>query len=389
MESVTPPVFSRVFGQRDAVTILARAADALTGEAQMTHAWLLVGPPGSGRSVAARAFAAALQCRQGGCDDCATCRTVLAGTHADVHPVTPAGLSVGVDEMRELVLRASTSPVAGRFQILIIEDADRLTEAASNALLKAIEEPPERTVFLLCAPSVHPDDVPVTIRSRCRLVLLRSPNTHDIAAGLAMRDGVPVETGEWAAAAAQRHVGRALRLATDEQARERRAAVLAIPRTLTDIGACFEAANALIAAAEAEARAEVSILDEKENEELAIALGGGGTGKGSTAATRGTAGIKRELAKKQKSRATRSQRDALDRALVDLAAFYRDVLTVKVGANVPPIHPDMAPVVAAAAAKWTPESVVRRIDAILACQSAIEENVKPRIAVETMFLNLL
>ena len=142
----------------------------------MTHAWIFTGPPGSGRSVAARAFAAALQCVHGtGCGECPGCHTTLGGTHADVRLVVPEGLSIGVGEMRALVLRAASTPSGGRWQVVVIEDADRLTEAAGNALLKAIEEPPPRTVFLLCAPSTHPDDISVTIRSRCRVVPLRQP----------------------------------------------------------------------------------------------------------------------------------------------------------------------------------------------------------------------
>src|SRR5262245_33703936 len=144
-----PPVFADVVGQEAAVVTLAAAvvaADAIVrGEPAppgvMTHAWLFTGPPGSGRSVAARAFAAALQCPRGGCGDCSECHTTIAGTHADVRFVVPEGLSIGVSEMRALVLRAASAPTGGRWQVVLIEDADRLTEQAGNALLKAIEEP--------------------------------------------------------------------------------------------------------------------------------------------------------------------------------------------------------------------------------------------------------
>src|ERR1051326_3690504 len=184
-------VWADVVGQPDAVAVLraaaAAASDIVDGTATsspaMTHAWLFTGPPGSGRSVAARAFAAALQCPNGGCGTCTACHTALAGTHADVRFVVPEGITIGVAEMRGLVLRAQTAPTLGRWQVLLVEDADRLTEQAGNALLKAVEEPPPRTVFLLCTPSTHPDDVSVTIRSRCRTVTLRTPPGHGTAAG--------------------------------------------------------------------------------------------------------------------------------------------------------------------------------------------------------------
>ncbi|HEV7826170.1 MAG TPA: DNA polymerase III subunit delta' [Mycobacteriales bacterium] len=390
-------VFAGLVGQDEATGTLRRAAVAaahivsgeVTSSPDMTHAWLFTGPAGSGRSVAARAFAAALQCEHGtGCGDCAGCRTVLAGTHADLRLVVPDGLSILVGEMRALVLRAASSPSGGRWQVVLIEDADRLVEAASNALLKAIEEPPARTVFLLCAPSTHPDDVAVTIRSRCRLVSLRSPSAEAVAAVLADRDGVDPATARWAAQASQGHVGRARRLAADPDAQSRRRDVLSIPRSLTSVAACFTAAERLVAATEAEAKASLEGVAEKEIADLKQALGAGGTGKGAAGAARGTAGVVKDLEKRQRSRVTRAQRDALDRALVDLAAFYRDVLAVRLGAAVPAVHPDVADLATAAASRWTPESVLRRIEAVLACREAVEVNVKPRIAAEQMMLAL-
>jgi DNA polymerase-3 subunit delta' len=354
----------------------------------MTHAWLFTGPPGSGRSVAARAFAAALQCPNGGCGACQACHTTLGGTHADVRFVVPEGLSIGVGEMRALVLRAASSPTQGRWQVLLVEDADRLTEAAGNALLKAVEEPPPRTVFLLCTPSTHPDDISVTIRSRCRLVTLRTPPAEAVAGVLHARDGVPADVATWAAAAAQGHVGRARRLAADPQARARRDAVLAVPRRLTGIGACFDAANALIEAAESEAATATTDLDAREKAALETALGAGGTGRGTAGAARGTRGQVTDLERRQKTRATRSQRDALDRALVDLAGFYRDVLVQALGAPVAPVHADLAEQSTAAARRWTAEGALKRLEAVLECRTAIEANVKPRIAVEAMMATL-
>jgi DNA polymerase-3 subunit delta' len=272
--------------------------------------------------------------------------------------------------------------------VLLVEDADRLTEQAGNALLKAVEEPPARTVFLLCTPSTHPDDISVTIRSRCRVVTLRQPPAEAVASVLRSRDGIPADRATWAASAAQGHVGRARRLANDPQARQRRDAVLAIPRKLTGIGACFDAASALIAAAEAEAANATAELDAREKAALETALGAGGTGKGAAGAARGSKGQLNDLERRQKTRATRAQRDALDRALVDLAGFYRDVLVRTMDSPVSAVHVDLAEQSAAAAKAWTPDSALKRLEAVLACRTAIDENVKPRIAVESMMLTL-
>jgi DNA polymerase-3 subunit delta' len=377
-------VFDELVGQDEARRVLADAA-AGTG---MTHAWLFTGPPGSGRSTAAVAFAAALQCPENGCGECHSCRTALGGTHPDVTRVIPEGLSLGVDQVRGLILDASRAPTSGPWQVLVVEDADRLTEAAANALLKAVEEPPERTVFLLCAPSVNPAEISVTIRSRCRVMNLRQPPPGAIADLLVARDGLDRREAELFAAAAQGHVGRARRLATDAEARAKRHDVLQIPRRLTGLGACFTAAVELIEAAEAEASGTYTEQSVAEKEALETALGKGGTGKGASKAARGSAAALKELEKRQKTRDTRAQRDSLDRALVDLAAFYRDALAAGFGARVDPVHPDMADTTRAAASKLSAESLLRRIDAILNCRRAIEANVRPRIAVEAMMLSL-
>jgi DNA polymerase-3 subunit delta' len=388
-------VWDVVVGQPDAVAVLQAAAlaasrvvDGSSQGAAMTHAWLFTGPPGSGRSVAARAFAAALQCPSGGCAECAACRTVLAGTHADVHRVVPEGLSIAVQEMRAIVRTAARRPSAGRWQVVLIEDADRLTEAASNALLKAVEEPPVRTVFLLCAPSTHPDDVSATIQSRCRVVSLRTPSPEAVASVLVSRDGVDPERAAWAARASQGHVGRAKRLALDPDARARRSAVLSVPGSLTSLSAALFAADGLVTAAEEEARAISSGLDGPESDALKLALGAGGTGKGAAAAARGSAGVLKELERRQKSRATRTQRDALDRALIDLAGYYRDVLAVQFGAGVPAAHPDFAASVRTVASALSPEQALAKLEAVLACRTELELNVKPRIAVEALAVAL-
>jgi DNA polymerase-3 subunit delta' len=380
-------VWSQVIGQP---AVVAELREAVSNPAAMTHAWLFTGPPGSGRSVAARAFAAALQCPAGGDGTCHECRTVLAGTHADVEVIVPDGLSIGAKEARELVRVAGRAPSQGRWQVIVVEDADRMTEHASNAVLKMIEEPPARTVVMLCAPSLHPDDVPVTIRSRCRVVALRTPPVEAVAEVLVRRDGVDPALASWSAAASGGHVGRARRLARDEDARLARKAVLDVPLSLVSLAACLDAADDMVGAAQEETDEATAGLDAPETEAMKASLGYGARGPGMAAASRG-AGALKELEKRQKSRATRLGRDSFDRALVDLAGLYRDALVLdSLDGGEPPMlmHPDRRADAEELARRIGAEGALRRIDAILGCRLALEQNVKPRIALEALTVAL-
>ncbi len=384
----------------DAPAVLPDAVAPAVPGAAMTHAWLFTGPPGSGRSVAARAFAAALQCTaddvEPGCGVCLGCHTVLAGTHADVEVVTPQGLSLGVREARELVARAALMPAGRHWQVILIEDADRLTEGAANVLLKAIEEPSPRTVWLLCVPSAQ--DLVITIRSRCRVVALRTPPTDAVASVLVSRDGVSPVMADFAA----RHPlvmsgGRA-------GWRPTRRRVIGgtrccnCPSALTDVGRCLAAASDLVKDVGVEAAAVTSLLDEAETASYKEAFGEGGTatgvGRGSSggAAARGAlrsaAAALKELEGRQKSRATRTQRDALDRALTDLAGFYRDVLVVQLGAGVDIANVDEADAISALAGSSSAESTVRRLSAVLNCRTSLEANANPLLTVEALTLAL-
>ncbi|MDH2387655.1 DNA polymerase III subunit delta' [Streptomyces sp. HNM0663] len=374
----------------DSLVTAAAAGEAAPAASKMTHAWLFTGPPGSGRSTAARAFAAALQCvspdralgGEPGCGFCDGCHTTLVGTHADVEVVRTDLLSIGVKETRDLVRRAQLSPAGGRWQVIILEDADRLTEGAANVLLKAIEEPAARTVWLLCAPSL--EDVLPTIRSRCRHLTLRTPPVAAVADVLVRRDGIAPEAAEASARATQGHIGRARRLATDERARARRSAVLKLPLRVADIGGCLKAAQELIDAAAEDAAQAAEEIDAKEAEELKAALGAAAGGR----MPRGTAGAMKELEDKQKRRRTRTQRDSLDLALSDLTGFYRDVLALQLGSGVALANEDVRDSLDRVARDSTPERTLRRIEAIVACRQTLGRNVAPLLAVEAMAVAL-
>ncbi|MFI8290656.1 DNA polymerase III subunit delta' [Streptomyces sp. ms191] len=377
---------------RDADTLVTAqaAGDPGPDASKMTHAWLFTGPPGSGRATAARAFAAALQCVSPdralggvpGCGFCDGCHTALIGTHADVEVVRTDLLSIGVKETRDLVRRAQLSPANGRWQVIVLEDADRLTEGAGNVLLKAVEEPAPRTVWLLCAPSL--EDVLPTIRSRCRHLTLRTPPVDAVADVLVRRDGIEPAVAQAAARATQGHIDRARRLATDERARARRATVLKLPLRVADIGGCLKAAQELVDAAGEDAKQVAEEVDVKETEELKAALGGGQGGR----MPRGTAGAMKELEERQKRRKTRTQRDSLDLALTDLTGFYRDVLALQLRARTPLANEDVRDAVERIARDTGPERTLRRIEAVLACREALDRNVAPLLAVEAMTMAL-
>ena len=373
-------VWSDLVGQSAAVAVLQRAVRGDTHA--MSHAWLITGPPGSGRSNAARAFAAALQCDQGGCGRCRSCRMVLGGSHPDVTLVSTEQLSIGVKEVRDLARRSMMSPTVGRWQIVVVEDADRITEAGANALLKSIEEPAPATVWLLCAPT--PDDVIVTIRSRARSLTLTTPAVSEVAALLVRRDGIDPQTAEQAARAAQGHIGRARHLARDEKARARRDDVLRIPMRLATVADCLRAASVVMASAQEEAAEQTADIEVRERAELEQALGMGTRG----ARPRHTEAALKDLAAEQKLRVKRLERDAIDRALTELTTWYRDVLSVQLHSGAELVNIALADGIGVDAARTTPDRTIARIDAILACREALAGNVAPLLAVEAMMVIL-
>jgi len=348
----------------------------------MTHSWLFTGPPGSGRSNAAVAFAAALLCEKGGCSVCTNCLTVKDGSHADIELIRTEGLSIKVDEVRELITRTSWSPSVGNYRVVVIEDADRLTESAANALLKVIEEPGARTVWLLCAPTLT--DVLPTIRSRCRHLTLRTPSIDAVTKLLVERDGIEPKMAKFAASAAQGHIGRAKYLATNEEARKTREKILNIPFAVKDLSSVFSASYSLLELAKELAISESEVRDEQELIKLKESYGS----TGSKLATGGSKAVK-ELEKEQKTRSTRLVRDNLDGALLDLLTVYRDVLLVQSHSKDLLINSDMIDQIHEIAASSTSEFTVKIINQILEVRANLARNASPALTIEALISELI
>lgn len=380
MTTVTASVWDTLVGQRRAIESL-RAA--VSGQA-MSHAFLFTGPPGSGRSNAAIAFAAALQCEEDppGCGTCHSCHTVLAGSHADVTVVRTERLSLGVDEVRDLVRRSALSPVGRRWQIIIVEDADRLTDQAANALLKAIEEPSERTVWMLCAPTV--EDLLPTIRSRCRLVTLTTPSVEEVADFLTRVDDVEPALASYAARASQGHIGRARALARDEGARHRRKEVVSIPAGLTSLAACMNAAQNLVETTQEEADLITGELDARERADLDASYGVVERGRRPREYSPALAALERA----QKARAKRRHLDVVDRGLMDLVSMYRDAIAMAAG-GASLVNEELRRDVETIVRTSTPELNLRRIGWIFdAREQMLEFNVPVPLALESLMVAL-
>jgi DNA polymerase-3 subunit delta' len=377
----TGSVWSGLVGQKRAIEALRAAA---SGHG-MSHAFLFTGPPGSGRSNAAIAFAAALQCDEQppGCGTCHSCHTVLAGTHADVTVVRTDRLSIGVDEVRDLVRRSALAPVGRRWQVMIVEDADRLTDQAANALLKAIEEPTERTVWMLCAPTV--EDLLPTIRSRCRLVTLTTPSAEDVAGFLVRSEGIEPTLASYCARASQGHIGRARALARDEGARNRRKEVVSIPARLTSLASCMNAAQNLLETTQEEADLITGELDARERADLDASYGVVERGR----RPREYAPAVAALEKGQKTRAKRRHLDVVDRALTDLVSVYRDAVAVATGAPGVLVNEEFRADIDQVVGSSTPELDLRRIGWIFdAREQMLEFNVPVALALESLMVAL-
>ena len=371
-------VFDSLIGQDEAVATLSKAA---SGNA-MTHAWLITGPPGSGRSTIALAFAAALVCPNGGCGTCLDCKNAIAGTHVDIEHIVPEGLIYSVEDTRALIERAALAPSRSHWHIIVIEDVDRFRAEAASTLLKSLEEPPPATVWLLCAPTS--DDVFETIRSRCRQVVLNTPSLDSIAQQLVSRYGIDSKMAKFAARAAQGHIGRARALASDKSVRDRRDEILDMPTRVHSVVSCFEMAASIVANANADTDAIVEPLDEQDEENIRTAYGDGAEGfKG---VERQIKSAVKALEKRAKDRRRRVLSDQFDRVLLDLTGFYRDVLVIQSGASVDLINEENRQKVEKVASTSTPEQTLKRIDVIRETRDNLLANVNPVSAFESMLV---
>lgn len=384
--------FDVIIGQDAAVHELQHAAaDAnrklLSDESSaMTHAWLITGPPGSGRSTLALAFASALVCSQGGCGTCIDCRNVLSGVHADVEHVIPEGVHYSIANTVALIERASMMPTRAPWHIILIEDVDRLNVDAASVLLKSLEEPPPQTVWLLCAPTA--EDVFDTIRSRCRQVHLSTPSLPAIAEQLVSRFGIDPTMAEFATRVSQGHIGRARAIATDEQVRIRRQEILDIPSRLKAVSTCFSYASAIVANVAADTDSIVGELDIQDEENIKVMFGEGAQGKGLRGIERAKKSAIKDLEKRHKDRRRRVVADQYSRVLLDLTGFYRDILVIQSQAQVALINEELRPILERLADLDTETQTLQRINAINESRDHLLANVTPLSVFESLLVTL-
>ncbi|MGW9268012.1 DNA polymerase III subunit delta' [Microbacterium sp. NPDC055599] len=366
-----------VWGQDAAVdTLRAAAADP----SALSHAWLITGPPGSGRSTLAYAFAAALIAE--GPDDDATMRQVLAGTHPDVTALRTDKVIITIAEARSLVERSYFAPSAGRYRVIVVEDADRMVERTSNVLLKALEEPPEQTVWILCAPSEA--DLLPTIRSRVRSLRLREPDVADVARLISLRTGVDEAVAEQAARHAQRHIGMAQRLATDDAARRRREETLRAVIGVRGVNDAVDVAGRIIQAATEDAKALTAERDANERAALLRTVGVA-EGQAVPPALRPQVSA---LEDEQKKRATRSLRDGIDRVLTDMQSLFRDVVMLQFGRSDDLINSELRPELVDLAAAWPVARTLVVLDHLAETRQSLERNVAPLLALESLLVTV-
>lgn len=374
------PVWDELAGQPEAVAQVELAVKKR--DEGVFHSWLITGPPGSGRSNLAKAFATALECAQGGCLTCESCRLAAAGTHPDIIVMSTDKVQITIAEIRELVKSASYGSAIGKFKIIIVEDADRMHPSASNVLLKTLEEPPAGTIWILCAPS-EVDMLP-TIRSRVRRIGLKVPSVEAVAQLLIDRDGVEPRLAKSAAAEAQSHVGMALRLATSPEARSRRREVLSSAIRIRNVTDAVIASDRWLELAKQDSVALAKERDEEEKADLLHSMG-------LTPSDPIPPALRTEfkaLEEAQKRRNNRSLRDALDRIFVDLLALYRDVLTIQLGGGVDLVNEDLRREIEQLAADTISPRTIAKLEAIEQARVRMYRNVRDVIVLDALAASL-
>ena len=374
------PIWNELYGQADAIAQLELAVRHK--DEGVHHAWLMTGPPGSGRSNLAVSFAGALLCDENGCGVCHSCKLALGGNHPDITVLATERVGISIEEVRELVASSSLGGSMGRYRIMIIEDADRMAERSSNVLLKALEEPPVNTLWILCAPSEA--DLLPTIRSRVRRIGLKVPSVEAVADLLVSRNGVEPKLALQVAAESQSHIGMALRLATSTEARSRRRETLLSALNMRGVSSAMLTADQWLSIAKKDADALTAQRDEAEREQL---MGTLGIASGETIPP-GLRTEFKQLEEAQKRRATRSMRDGIDRILVDLLSLYRDVISVQLKAGVPLVNQDLAAGISDLANATTPAETLEKLESIAVARKRIDANVRDLLTLEALAVSL-
>jgi len=386
--------FRDVCGQDRAVRLLRSA----WAGGRLAQAYCFTGPPGVGKRTTAVALAQAVKCLSpvaasaagedpDACGTCRACTLIAAGRHPDVTLTAPEEKTViTIDQIRGVAARAGLGAYEGAGKVWILDPAHEMQEPAANAFLKTLEEPPTGSLFILVTTGFSA--LLPTIRSRCRHLQLATPSTAEVAEALTRSFGVDPAMASFAARAAQGHIGRARALATSEEARLRRQDVLRIPTQLHDLGSCLALAADLVATVNDDSNAICDPLDEREMAQLRAAYGEGAEGRGIGTVERRAKGAVKALEDRQKKRRRRVVRDQLDRAIVDLIAFYRDVLVVQLGAASPLVNDEMRPQIERLAAESSPEDTLRRVDALERTRNLLEANVAPLLAFESLTVSL-
>jgi DNA polymerase III subunit delta' len=369
-------VWDELLGQPEAIEQLQKAV--AQKQSGLHHAWLFTGPAGSGRSLLARAFAAALQCDQDGCDNCQQCSLAMADAHPDINLLATERVQISIDEVRQLVSRSATSSSVGEYRIAIIEDADRMTERTSNVLLKALEEPEANTIWMLCAPSVA--DLLPTIRSRTRNVVLRLPSIEEVATLLVQRDGVSQELALTSARQAQNHVGMARRLATSQEARARRSETMREIAGITNLSKSMVAAEHLLSVAKRDAQALSEERDSKERANLLRAYGLSETDK----LPPNLRAEFKALEENQKRRNTRALRDGIDRIFTDAESFFRDIMSLQLAAGVELTNPELEAELVARANSTNSLQTIEVLDAVAQARMRLASNVRDLLVLEAL-----
>lgn len=380
-------VWDSLVGQKPVIDMLSRIAQG--DPSQITQSWLICGPPGSGRSNMARAFAAALESPDHGmsAEPTRVTQQVLAGTHPDVTVLTTNKVTIGIDQVREIITTSEQMPATAPWRIIIIEDVDRMLERTTNVLLKEIEEPAEHCIWLLCAPSAQ--DVLPTIRSRTRIVNLAVPSTQAVAGFLTSTTNVEPKVAQRAARLAEGHIGIAKLYATDERVMSDRDELVVGVLNLARASDAVLLAGSLIDNAKAQAEADANRITAGQEAEFRRINGLAPSDR----IPPKLRGAFNQIAKKDdvKRLVTRRTRDVLDRALNSIASIYRDVAVLQNNAedSVGLINLENRSSITELSVRLNRSGAVTRLDEVAHARKRLAGNGNPLLVFESLFCALI